>query len=243
MPAEADCLALANEEMGIRWQRLEACVARHFSFLAGLNVIEIGAGAGTNAALMARRGAEVTILDFASKALDRAREFFERNGLRAKFIQADALSLPAELPGQFDITMSFGLAEHFKGPDRVHIIQSHFDLLKPKGLTFISVPNRYNPPYRVYKFVAQKLGPEIWKVGEEYPFSRRELARICRECGGREFGFFGDSFFSSFRFLNPVQAVRKLLKRKRRQVSQERKETGTFLDSYFSYALVLYAKK
>ena len=65
--------------------------------------------------------------------------------------------------------MSFGLTEHFLGADRVNINKAHFQVLREGGISFISVPNKYNPPYIIYKYFSQLLGR--WKVGMEIPYS------------------------------------------------------------------------
>ena len=239
---EEDLFKLAQEENTIRWQRLERIVLNTFGAFDGLRVIEIGAGAGTNAALMAKRGAQVTLLDYSPAALDRGQEFFVRNGLTVNVVCADALALPADLPGHFDIAMSFGLTEHFLGAARLQINRAHFDLLRPGGLGFISVPNKFNPPYRIYKVAAELLG--VWKVGEEYPYSRGELRHICRQIGFRDYGFFGDSFFWSLHFISPVRALQRVLKTKPNySLARLKKERGTPIDAYLAYALILYGRK
>ncbi|MBP7688058.1 MAG: methyltransferase domain-containing protein [Thermoflexales bacterium] len=239
---EEDLFKLAQEENSIRWQRMERIVLNTFGSFNGLRVIEIGAGAGTNAALMAKRGAQVTLLDYSPAALDRGREFFARNGLPVEMVCANALDLPAELLGKFDIAMSFGLTEHFLGAARVQINRAHFDLLCSGGLGFISVPNKFNPPYRIFKVAAELVG--VWKVGEEYPYSRSELRHICQQIGLRDYGFFGDNFFWSLHFISPIRAVQRLLKTKPNySLARLKKERGTPIDAHLAYALILYGKK
>ncbi|MDA2934467.1 class I SAM-dependent methyltransferase, partial [Acidobacteria bacterium AH-259-D05] len=196
-----DVFSLVKEENSIRWQRIEKIVVEEFDTFQNLNVIEIGAGAGTNAALMAKKGALVTILDYSERALIRAQELFSRNGLTAEFLNEDALSSSQNLSGVYDISMSFGLAEHFRGDEREKINKIHFDVLRKGGIAFISVPHKYNPPYRIFKFLAELLG--LWKVGEEFPYSRREFGQICQRIGIMEYTFFGDSLPASFHFINP----------------------------------------
>jgi 2-polyprenyl-3-methyl-5-hydroxy-6-metoxy-1,4-benzoquinol methylase len=154
--AADDIYALVKEENSIRWQRIEKIVLGEFGTLSNLNVIEIGAGRGVHAALMAKRDARVTVLDYSVSALKRAELLFQHNGVSANFIQHDALSLSPELHDKFDISMSFGLTEHFKGTSRVAITKAHFDVLKKGGLTFISVPNKYNLPYWIWRLVTQR---------------------------------------------------------------------------------------
>jgi 2-polyprenyl-3-methyl-5-hydroxy-6-metoxy-1,4-benzoquinol methylase len=239
---EEDIFMFVKEENAIRWQRIERIVLREFGNFYGLQVIEIGAGTGTNAALMAKRGANVTLLDYSEGALKHARKFFERNGLSAQFIKQDALSLPIDLFEKYDISMSFGLAEHFKGVERTKIIKAHFDILRKGGITFIAVPNKYNVPYRIFKLLAEYT--DKWRVGEEYPFSRGELKKLCQQIGNIEYSFFGDSLFSSFDFINPFKILKKVYGIKNKlSSSQIRRETGTFLDSYLSYSLVIFGRK
>lgn len=136
--------------------------------------------------------------------------------------------------------MSFGLTEHFLGDKRVQINKAHFDLLKPGGLAIISVPNKWNLPYQISKFFAQRLG--YWKVGEEYPYDRAELAGICDKLQVRNYWFMGDSLITSLQMINPIWVAKKILRVKEKpDISQSLKERGTFLDQYLSYALVLCA--
>jgi len=237
-----DVFSLAKEEHSIRWQRIEKIVVEEFESFQDLNVIEIGAGAGTHSALMAKKGARVTILDYSQGALIRAQELFSRIGLTAELVNEDALSLSQSLSGVYDISMSFGLAEHFRGDERDKINKIHFEVLRKGGIAFISVPHKYNPPYRIYKFLAELLG--VWKVGEEFPYSRRELRQICQRIGIIEHTFFGDSLAASFHFIDPTRVFRKLFRLKQDfSISKIKKERGTVLDEYLSYALVLCAKK
>jgi SAM-dependent methyltransferase len=207
-----------------------------------LRVIELGGGSGTNAALLARRGADVTVLDYSEKALVRSRDFFAGNNVVAEFVCRDALDLPAILHEQFDVSMSFGLSEHFRGEQRLLINKSHIDVLKKGGIALISVPNSLNPPYRIYKFAAEILG--VWKAGEEHPYTRGELKSICARLGIKQYVFVGDSVYSSLNFINPVRAFKKILNLKpSSDLSTVRLERGTPVDEYFSYALVLCAFK
>jgi 2-polyprenyl-3-methyl-5-hydroxy-6-metoxy-1,4-benzoquinol methylase len=239
---EEDIYAFLKEKKSTRWKRIEKRVLQEFKSFEGLEVIEIGAGVGIYAALMAEKGARVTVLDYSEGALKRARDFFKRSGLTAKFIKQDVLSLPAGFFDKYDISMSFGLAEHFKNSQRVKVIKVHFDCLRKGGVTFISVPNKYNPPYWLFKTLFQNT--KIWKVGEEYPYSRKELKNICEKIGIKRCSFFGDSFISSFNFINPLNGIKKIIKLKDNlDISKIQEEKENFLDHYLGYALILYGKK
>jgi 2-polyprenyl-3-methyl-5-hydroxy-6-metoxy-1,4-benzoquinol methylase len=245
-PTQAeDIYTLKKEENGIRWQRIERVVLKEFGTFNGLKVVEIGAGGGTNAAIMAKRAAQISVIDYSQNALERARHFFKNNGVQADFILQNALSMAPEFHDQFDVSMSFGLTEHFKGPARVDITKAHFDILRKGGLAFISVPNKYNLPYQIWKLAAQLA--KTWTVGEEYPYSRRELIRVCQQIGITDYSFFGDSLLASIYFINPFQQIQKLRilfkSLNSFDVSKIKREKGTPLDAHLAYALVLCAKK
>ncbi len=234
-------LVLTGERRGVRWRRIEAAIRRRLGQPAALKVIEIGAGTGVGAALLTTQGASATVLDYSQAALKRSRRFFESVSLRGEFVCADALDIPADLRESFDVSLSFGLAEHFTGDSRTQIIATHLELLRPGGLAIISVPNRHNLPYRFFRFVAERTGR--WRVGEEYPFSRGELRRICREIGVDDVAFLGDSLLESARFLIPTR-VKLWWERLRHRVGIPAVGVpGTLLDAYLSYSLVLVAAK
>lgn len=239
---EQYCLTLEREERSIRWQRIEKTVLREFGSFKDLRVIEIGAGIGNNSALMAKRGALVSVLDYSVNALKRAKTFFKNQNITAEFKRHDALRLPSGLRDRYDISMSFGLAEHFRGLDRFNIMKAHFEVLRKGGITLISVPNKYNLPYRIFKFRAEHTGK--WSYGEEYPFSREELKNICYRIGIQKYEIFGDSLVGSLNFIFPFSIFEKKFRlRNNIEIFRKRKEKGTFLDQYLSYALVLCGKK
>lgn len=239
---DEDTYNLFREEMSIRFQRIEKIISNRFGDFNGLRVIEIGAGAGTNAAIIAKKGAKITILDYSQNALSRSKELFSRNNLQAEFICEDALALPGDLHGKFDIAMSFGLAEHFKGEKRTLINKSHFDLLRKGGVAFIAVPHSANIPYLIHKLTAEALG--WWTVGEEYAYTRKEFRDICQKINIKNYIFLGDSVWASLNLISPARLIRKLFKiRPNFNYQKIRLEKGTPIDEYFSYSLVLCAFK
>lgn len=234
-----DTETFAKEELTVRFARIRQIIKKHFGSLKGLQVIEIGAGQGTIAALMAKEGAKITLLDYSEKALKRSREFFENNDINATYVKANALELPKDLLGKYDISMSYGLVEHFKNEERKQINKSHFDVLRKGGLTFISAPNKYCPPYRIYKYIAEKTGK--WLVGEEYPYSKKEFKKICKDLGFNNVDFTYDSFLASWHFINPNKILKKIVKINIKYKAKP--EKSTLLDRYMCYALVLVGVK
>jgi SAM-dependent methyltransferase len=165
-----------------RWRAQERLVAGRFGGFAGLRTIEIGAGRGLNGLLYALRGAEVTLLDSSALVLAQARELYALAGAHFDPIEADVLDLPNGLQGSFDVSMSFGLCEHFLGDRRAQVVSAHLKLLRPGGVAFLGVPNRLSPFYRLWMAVLKSRG--TWPLGVEQPFGLHELAELARAAGG-----------------------------------------------------------
>ncbi|UCH47848.1 MAG: class I SAM-dependent methyltransferase [Betaproteobacteria bacterium] len=214
--------------------------------IPSLSVIEIGAGSGTVGAVFAKHGAQVTVLDYSEEALNVNTALFESLGLKQESIISDALRLPSSLMGQFDVAMSFGLAEHFEGDDRASIIKAHFDLCRPGGLVVLTVPNRYCFPYRMWKARREFFGK--WHFGLEVPFSRSELLSICQSLGATECNITGSSFVASLHFVFPFarwkrSIEKRVLKNRRFDPNRIAQETTSILGAYLGYALLLVARK
>jgi len=234
---EEEEFRIKKEEYSIHWQRTERIILGRFGGFKGLKTIELGAGSGTHSLLFALRGAEVTVLDFSKKALERAEKFFERQNVKVKLVLQDALNLDKKLLGKFDVAMSFGLGEHFEGKERIKIIKSHFDVLKKDGITLICLPNKWNIPYITWKFLSQVTGR--WRWGIEIPFSRKELIKITKSLD-KEASFIGDDIFSSFEVLNPLKIIKRIFGvRRKLDLKEIKKQKGTSLDQYFSPYITL----
>lgn len=188
--------AAADEEARTpRWLAQQRIVEERLGGFAGLRVIEIGAGRGTNAAIYAKRGAHVTLLDNLPLPLEQAREAFAAWELEAEMVVGDAFGPPPELLGAFDVSMSFGLCEHFVGRERRAIVAAHLALLRPGGIAFIGVPNRLAPAYRLWMAMLKQTGS--WPFGTEEPYTAGELARLARAAGGEPLAASYGSFVHS----------------------------------------------
>lgn len=188
--------AVAKEEGTPRWRAQEHIVDTLLDGFSGLEVIEVGSGRGLNAMLYAKRGADATLLDVEDVALEQAAKVYGDHGLSFTPVRGDVFDLPPELLGRFDVSMSFGLCEHFRGEQRRRVVAAHIALLKPGGIAMIGVPNRISPVYRVWKRVLEQRGS--WPFGTEEPYTAHELARIAEEAGGKPLEPAYGSFLSSF---------------------------------------------
>ncbi len=177
-----DPKAVDAEERTPRWQAQERLVRERFGAFDGLRVIEVGAGRGLNGLLYARRGALVTLLDDSALALEQASELYAASGVGFEALVADVFELPAASPGVYDVSMSFGLCEHFLGDRRRRVVAAHLELVRPGGLVFLGVPNRHAPVYRLWMATLKRRG--TWPLGTEEPFTAQELAGLARVAGG-----------------------------------------------------------
>lgn len=232
---------IRQELSSIRWKKIEKRVISKYGSLNGLNVIEIGSGRGEVSTLMALKGANITLIDYSEIALDKARALFKNIGIKANFINADIKNIPRNLLNTFDISMSFGLVEHFDYPLRRDVVKIHADLLKPDGISFIAVPNVYCLPYRFFMKLSQILGYSS-EGGLEIPFSRLELKKIAVSAGFKTYEIVGSSFIRDslyFLFTKYISHLTgwKLI------IDISGFEIPSIFDNYFGYSLVLVGAK
>jgi hypothetical protein len=190
-----DVEAPRREELTPRWCAQERLVLERFGSFDGRRVVEIGSGRAINALLYGMRGANVTLVDQSAFVLAQARELFDRYGVPVETVEADVFALPESLLGAFDVSMSFGLCEHFLDERRVEVVRAHLRPLRAGGVAMLGVPNRWSPVYRLWIGVLMARGS--WPLGTEVPFSVGELRRLAIAAGGvplrPEFGSFAAS--------------------------------------------------
>jgi 2-polyprenyl-3-methyl-5-hydroxy-6-metoxy-1,4-benzoquinol methylase len=239
--ADEDSLTIQRELSSISWQKIESIVAKTFKSFSGIEVIELGSGRGEHALLMALQGAQVTLCDYSDAALEKAEMLFSRFNCEAKYVKADIFYLPSSLKERFDISMSFGLAEHFKYPQRQQIFQAHYFPLKEKGLSFISVPNAFCLSYRLSQIMLMALHKFPFL---EIPFTRSELRKNIQAAGYESQQIIGSSFIAAFDYFILQNAANFINKRICRRPCGKppnkkiTKEKSTFFDDYLGYALV-----
>lgn len=110
-------------------------------------IAEIGSGRGTLAQYFARDEKNVTCVDISKKAVDLAKENFQKSGLDGTFIQGDATHLPF---GRYhrkhqDLLISVGLIEHLEGGEWQKVFyEAHRSLRAGGVLAMINVPKKFS---------------------------------------------------------------------------------------------------
>lgn len=178
--------------------------------LRGAQVLEIGAGTGGDASMLASAGAHVIALDFAGAALERTLVTAQRAGTRVWVVQADARQLPFE-GGAFDVVYHQGFLEHFTDPEV--FIREQRRVLRDGGYLLVDVPQRYNP-YTITKRRLIRAG--CWPYGGwEREFSLRELSALLHANGFRVLESYGRGYYPRIfeRIRNLGKIEKKLFRR------------------------------
>ena len=121
--------------------------------LGGRQVLDVGCGGGILAEAMARRGARVTGIDLADKALRVAELHLHESRLSVTYEKTSAEDFAARRAGEFDVVTCMELLEHV--PEPAAMVAACAQLARAGGQVFFSTINR-NP--KAYLFAV--LGAE-----------------------------------------------------------------------------------
>jgi len=185
---------VSRETQGVRGKKIVSYIEKSLGNINGLNIIEVGAGAGVYSLIFARYGASVTLLDISENALRLAQKFFDSVGVSASYVLGDAFNLDARLLGKFDVAMSFGTIEHFRYPERFMMAKSHIDLVRVGGIVIISAPNRLFFPHEILKLYLQRRNK--WQLGYEGAFTIPELLQLGTGLGLENVEIRGSAFIT-----------------------------------------------
>jgi SAM-dependent methyltransferase len=168
---------LINSKKSELWIHFTKIVNEKFGGWKKVNSVELGSGMGWYSFVAASEGAKVTLLDYSESALILAKKRFDAFSFEGDFICGNAFDIILENNNKFNLSWSFGTAEHFRNDLRQKFFQLHFDFLDSNGITIISCPHKYAINYRIWMYYANKYNE--WDFGLEIPFSKKEyLARL-----------------------------------------------------------------
>jgi len=151
--------------------------------LAGKRVLDVGCGGGILAEAMAAKGAQVTGIDLAERALKVAQLHAIEVGSGVDYRLVSAEDLAAEAPESFDVVTCMEMLEHV--PQPASVVAACARLAKPGGHVFFSTINR-NPKSFLFAIVGAEYVLHLLPKGtHEYARFIRpsELARDCRAAG------------------------------------------------------------
>jgi 2-polyprenyl-6-hydroxyphenyl methylase / 3-demethylubiquinone-9 3-methyltransferase len=152
--------------------------------LRGKTVLDVGCGGGILAEAMAKRAAQVTGIDLATKPLGVARLHALEAGVEnLDYREIATEALAEEKPAAFDVVTCMEMLEHV--PDPSAVVRACGSLVKPGGWVFFSTLNR-NPKSFLFAIVGAEYVLNLLPRGtHEYAKFIRpsELARYCRDAG------------------------------------------------------------
>ncbi len=108
--------------------------------LDGSRVLDVGCGGGLLCESLASRGAVVTGIDMAERALAVARLHLEQSGLQVDYRQATAESFAMEDGKAFDVVCCLEMLEHV--PEPASVVEACAAMTRPGGQLFFSTINR-----------------------------------------------------------------------------------------------------
>jgi len=120
-------------ELGEAAPALEAWLASGRSFRPGARVAVPGCGRGHDARLLARRGYEVTGIDFAEAAVTEARRLAAREGVSVAFERRDVFTLAGDHRGAFDAVWEYTCFCAIDPERRADYARVLHDILEPAG--------------------------------------------------------------------------------------------------------------
>lgn len=155
--------------------------------LADLNqkrVLDVGCGGGILADFMARKGADVTGIDLASKSLRVAQlHALETGTPNIQYREVSVEALAQEQPASFDVVTCMEMLEHV--PDPGSVVRACAELVKPDGWVFFSTLHRSAKAFMLAIVGAEYVLNMLPRGTHEYAKMIRpsELAASCREAG------------------------------------------------------------
>jgi 2-polyprenyl-3-methyl-5-hydroxy-6-metoxy-1,4-benzoquinol methylase len=177
-----------------------------------IRVAEVGCGTGTFSLTLNLLGTSSTLIDGDQDALNTAEKVFSLYHREAEYVLANVLHDPTEhLKGQFDVVISGGLAEHFRGEDRLRCLKFHQTLCNDGGFIYIGVPNRLSLGYQMVRLIKELTGQ--WTIDCEIPYTYWELKALAIRLGLSDGYVLGNSPLTkdikdySYAFLAALAAV------------------------------------
>ncbi|KRC15023.1 bifunctional 2-polyprenyl-6-hydroxyphenol methylase/3-demethylubiquinol 3-O-methyltransferase UbiG [Acidovorax sp. Root217] len=152
--------------------------------LGGKRVLDVGCGGGILADSMARKGADVTGIDLANKALRVAQLHALEAGTKGvQYREISVEALAAEQPASFDVVTCMEMLEHV--PDPASVVKACSELVKPGGWVFFSTIHRNAKAFMLAIVGAEYVLNMLPRGTHEYAKMIRpsELASHCRAAG------------------------------------------------------------
>ena len=172
----------------------------------GKKILEIGAGRGVDSIVLAKNGADVSVLDYSDSAVEIIKKRAAEEKADLKIYKADANKLPFE-DGTFDLIFHQGFIEHFNDPGP--LIEEQKRVLKSGGYLMVDVPQKYNY-YTLVKHFKMFLGK--WHYGWETEYTIDGLRRFLQKKDFETVKEYGYGYYPDF--LKKIRYLEERIKRR-----------------------------
>ncbi|MCM2560974.1 class I SAM-dependent methyltransferase [Lutimaribacter sp. EGI FJ00015] len=146
--------------------------------VTGHSALSVADGEGRNSVFMAQQGLDVTALEYAPSAIEKARKLAARHGVRVDFQQVDVLA--HDWPDSYDLVV--GIFIQFVGPtDRARLFDGMQRSVKPGGVIMLHgyTPKQLEhgtggPPHAENMYTPEILAAHFdgWEVTENRTYER-----------------------------------------------------------------------
>ena len=150
------------------YRTVSAILRREIPDAKGKKVLEPGSGHGLVSLGLAKRGADVSLLDISEPAITLSRACFMLEGIQPQTYTASIFEMPMD-DNTYDVTWNGGVIEHFDEAGQVRAVSEMLRVTKPEVKVVIMVPSAEARIYRAGKAHADRLG--LWQPGYEMPIS------------------------------------------------------------------------
>ncbi|WP_024833292.1 class I SAM-dependent methyltransferase [Ruminiclostridium josui] len=163
------------------WKYLYDEMLDHYIELLGTinnkSICELGSGSGYSSLMMATKGANVTLVDYAPLSSEYSKlicQYMNLDANKINFITDDAFSKDLNI-GQFDVVWNCGVIEHYDWDEAVELIRIMAKHATKGGKVMVTLPNLIAPEF-IYLTIT------VGKSSEKY-YSYRMLKKIMQEAG------------------------------------------------------------
>jgi 2-polyprenyl-6-hydroxyphenyl methylase/3-demethylubiquinone-9 3-methyltransferase len=141
-------------------------IDNHCGGLAARKVLDVGCGGGILSESMSWKGADVTGVDLADKALSVAELHALETGAQLRYERIAVEALAQRQPASFDVVTCMEMLEHV--PDPQSVVQACATLVKPGGTVFFSTISRNGKAFVLALLAAEYLLKLIPRGTHEY---------------------------------------------------------------------------